>query len=424
MIFSTLVEVRCIRCGAVPRDENPASGCFSCQMDGTPAAFVTVYDLEAAGETFRPEALGTRPFGPSRYGELLPAGAGSILLAEGATPLLRAEKLAARLGVRSLLVKDESRNPTWSFKDRAAAIAAARAVEEGAAGLVVSSTGNAAAATSAYSAAVGLPGVVLFALGVDPVMNGFVRSYGASIVATPTKSDRWVLMRRCVEDFGFYPNSNFADPPVGNDPYAIDGYKAIAFEIWDQLGYKAPTAVATPVGYGDSLFAMYKAFDELRKLGFSDMPRLIAGEMYGSLTRTIACGGERPVRVEQSDSTVALSIATAQSTLQALQALKGSEGAVYQVSDPEVLEAQRLLVETEGLLVEAASAAGMAALLQEHREGKLDPEGDYVFVNTSSGIKSINATGTMDVAPRVIDDDDEFSRFISDVLAGRGEGTK
>jgi threonine synthase len=421
MSISTLVDLRCIRCGAAPRDENPAAGCFSCRSEGSPAAFATVYDLDAARETFRPQTLDTRPFGPSRYGELMPAGAGSFALAEGATPLLEAERLAARLGVRSLLVKDESRNPTWSFKDRAAAVAATRAIEVGSAGLVVSSTGNAAAATSAYAAAAGLPAVALFAVDVDPVMNGFVRPYGAAIAATPTKSDRWVLMRRCVEEFGFYPNSNFADPPVGNDPYAVDGYKAIAFELWDQMGHRTPTAVATPVGYGDSLFAMNKAFEELRELGLSDMPVLIAGEMYGSLSRAVASGGERPVKVERPASTVATSIATAQSTYQALHALRKSDGTVFQVSDQEVLEAQRLLVETEGLFVEAASAAGLAALLRAREETGLDPEGDYVFVNTSSGIKSINATGAMKVEPRLIHGDDEFSSFVSDVLAGGGE---
>ncbi len=423
MSISTLVELRCIRCGASPRNENPASGCLSCESEGTPAAFATVYDLEAAGETFRPETLSTRGFAPSRYGELLPPGAGSFTLGEGATPLVRAEKLAARLGVRSLLVKDESRNPTWSFKDRAAAIAVARATEAGSPGVVVASTGNAAAATSAYAAAADLPAVVLFAVDVDPVMNGFVHSYGASIVATATKSERWILMRRCVDDFGFYPNSNYADPPVGNDPFAIDGYKAVAFEMWDQMGYKTPAAVVTPVGYGDSLFAIYKAFDELSKLGLSETPRLIAGEIYGSLSRAIASGGERPVKADRPGTTVALSIATTQSTYQALQAIIRSEGVVHEVSDSEVLEAQKLLVDTEGLFVEAASAAGIAAFLREHREGGLDPNGDYVFVNTSSGMKSINATGSMEVEPPLIEDIDEFSRFVSKVVAGRGGDT-
>jgi threonine synthase len=330
--------------------------------------------------------------------------------------------LARRLDVRSILVKDESRNPTWSFKDRAASVAALRALQNGSAGLVVSSTGNAAAATSAYSASIDLPIVVLFAQGVDEIFSRFVRAFGATIVVTPTKSDRWVFMRRCVEEFGFYPNSNFADPPVGTDPFALDGYKAIAFEIWDQLGGRSPAGIVTPVGYGDSLFAIYKAFSELGELSSAGMPRMVAGEMYGSLSKTLAEGAQSLVKTEIDRATVASSIGTAQSTYQALHAIKSSNGAVYHLTDEEVLEAQRLLIETEGLFVEAASAAGIAALVRDLHADSGGRDRDYVFINTSAGVKSVGAVGDVGVEPKVMGDVEEFARLVSDLVNGAKEG--
>lgn len=424
MTDSLLSGLVCTRCGAAPGGEPAGLGCAKCHSGGVAAALSTAYDLDAARASFRPEILRERPFGPSRFSELMPQGTGMFRLTEGGTPLLAADALAERLGVRTLLVKDESRNPTWSFKDRAAAVAAARAVQQNSTGLVVASTGNAAAATSAYAAAAGLPVVVLFARGVDPIMAGFVTSFGGAVVATETKSDRWVFMRRCVDEYGFYPNSNYADPPVGNDPYALDGYKAIAFELWDQLGFQMPDAIVTPVGYGDSLFGIYKASHELKSLGLARMPRLIAGERYGSLRRTIEGAGDVLVKVTSDGPTIASSIATVQSTYQALHAITASGGAVYQVSDADVLKAQGMLIETEGIFAEAASAAGIAALVKERDAGLLDPSGTYVFINTSAGIKSVAATGKLDSLPEVVTDENGFDSFMSDVLtADAGGGT-
>jgi threonine synthase len=119
---------------------------------------------------------------------------------------------------------------------------------------------------------------------------------------------------------------------------------------------------------------------------------------------------------------VGSSIATAQSTYQALLAIRGSAGAVYQVTDEDILRAQHMLVETEGLFVEAASAAGIAALIMDADQGALDRDGNYVFVNTSAGIKSIAAMGNMDIEPEMVTDEQSFDEFMSLVLTGEGEG--
>ena len=419
---STLVGLECLRCGRAPEGGHPAAGCAPCAEEGAPAALVTVYDLEAAARTFTPERLAQRPPGPLRYAELLPIEAGEAVrsLGEGGTPLLPARFLAEEVGLRAVWIKDESRNPTWSFKDRPAAIAAEVARREGAPGLVVSSTGNAAAATAGAAQASGLPAVVLFAVGVDPVMAGMVHSFGVPVVATPTKKDRWVLLRHGVLELGLFPVSNFADPPVGVDPRAVDGYAAMGLEIWDQLGSRAPDAVYLPVGYGDGLFGVYKAFRELREMGLAEVPRVSGGEVYGSLAAAVRGSGDRVEAVPVERPTVASSIATAQSTYQALHAVRSSGATVRQVSEGEIVAAHRLLAATEGLSVEAASAAGLAALRADVAEGVVAGDAEVVLVSTSAGVKSVSALGLMEREAPVVSGVEEFARLVRDVVAGEG----
>ena len=420
---STLVGLGCLRCGRAPEGGQPATGCARCADEGTPASLTTVYDLEAAAGNFSPEHLADRPPGPLRYRELLPIEAEeAVTLGEGGTPLLPAPRLAGELGVRAVWIKDESRNPTWSFKDRAASMAASMARREGAAGLVVASTGNAAAATAAYARAAGLPAIVLFAVGVDPVMAGMVHGFGVPVVATPTKKDRWVLMRHGVDDLGLFPNSNFADPPVGVDPRVVDGYKAMGLEIWEQLGHRAPDAVYLAVGYGDALFGVYKAFRELEEMGFADVPRVSGGEVYGSLSAALRGSGDRVEAVPADRPTAASSIATAQSTYQALHAVRSSGGAVRQVSEEEIVEAQRLLVVAEGLFVEAASAAGLAALRADVFDGTAPPDAEVVLVSTSAGVKSVSALGLTEYEVPVIDGVAEFDRLVHEVMENKEAG--
>jgi threonine synthase len=426
MTVSTYRGLECLRCGA-RGDEDAAAplGCPSCAADGFAVSFATVYDVDAAAEAFAPERLAAQPPGLWRYRELLPPVEAPVTLGEGATALVPAERLAERVGLAALWIKDESRNPTWSFKDRAAAVGAAVARERGGAGLVVSSTGNAAAATSAYARRAGLPAVALVTRTIDPTMAGFLAAYGASMLATETKAERWTHMRRCVEEWGLFPNSNFADPPVGNSPWAVDGYKTIAFELWEALGRRAPDWVHLPVAYGDGLWGICKGFRELEALGLATVPRFGCGEIYGSLARAVAQGDEQVGVAAVDRDTVAFSIATAQSTYQALTAVRSSAGAVDQVSEDEVLDAHRLLVETEGLFVETAAAAGLAALLRQRRRGVVAADAECVLVSTSGGLKSL-AAAPQAAAPILVDSaatlDRELERLVgANLVLGRRE---
>jgi threonine synthase len=397
MSAQTLMRLECMRCGAPADLDSFHAGCPECAAAGQSVNLTTVYDLERARPSFEPEALTSRPTGMWRYEALLPFAADeAVSLGEGGTPLVAAPRLSQRIGAGRLWIKDESRNPTWSFKDRSSAMAASHAKQLHSRALVVSSTGNAAASISAYARRAGLPAIVFFAKGVDVIMSAFVRSYAPYLVSTPTKPERWELMRHCVQAWDFYPVGNYRNPPVGSNPFMIDGYKTIAFETWEQLGRRSPDWVFGPTGYTNCLYGVFKGFQELKGMGLSGSPRLGAGEVYGSLSRALREGADSVQPADVDFQTLAISIGTAQNTSQGLLAIRQSQGLARQVSEREILNAQRLLVEEEGIFGETASAAGLAALIRSIEEGVMRPEDEIVLILTSTGLKTLAATGSME----------------------------
>ena len=394
MSRETFLGLQCIRCGAPADPQQFHAGCPICAARDEPANLTTVYDLDKARPAFEPKALADRPSNTWRYEALLPFDASdAITLEEGGTPLVALPRLARELGIRKLWVKDESRNPTWSFKDRSAGMAATHARLLGSPALVVSSTGNAAAAVSAYARRAGMPGIVLFAQSVEPIMSAFVRAYGANVVATPTKADRWVLMRHCVEAWGCYPAGSYTSPPVGGNPYMIDGYKVIGFEIWEQLGRRRPDWIFGPTGYTNCLFGVHKAFQELAAMGFVEGgPRIAVAEAYGSLSKALAEGLETVPASTIKETTVAISMGTAQNAYQGLLTIRQSNGSATHVSNDEIMAAQKLLAETEGIFGETAAATGLAALIRRREEGLVESDAEVVLVHTSTGLKTLGVT--------------------------------
>jgi len=407
--------MECIRCGNPAKKNQFHAGCLVCAGKDKPANLTTVYDVEKARDAFEPSELAKRPLGVWRYEALLPFSAEqAVTLQEGGTPLVAAPRLAEHLGMRALWIKDESRNPTWSFKDRAATMSASHARMLGSPALVVSSTGNAAAAVAAYARRAGLPAIVLFAKSVETVMSAFVRSYGAYVVATPTKLDRWVLMRHCVEAWGCYSAGSYVNPPIGGNPYMVDGYKTIGYEIWEQLGRRQPDWIFGPSGYTNGLYGIYKSFQELRALGFvEEGPRMGVAEIYGSLSRAIEEGSDTLRASVVDRPTVAISMGTAQNAYQGLVTIRESNGLARQVADEEILAAQTLMVETEGIFGETASATGLAALMQGLDEGQVERDTEVVLILTSTGLKTLGVTGgNLDAEVPLVEDVQEFSSIL------------
>src|SRR6185369_6441392 len=220
-----VIGLQCLRCRARFDEPRMFAGCPRCRAQGVAVNLTVEYDLAPlAGVT--PATFAPGAGGMWRFRDLLPLrSARPVTLGEGGTPLVHLERLGRRLGLPRLYAKEESQNPTWSYKDRLCATAVTHAVEIGARVITISSTGNHGASTAAYAARAGVPCVIFTVASVPDTMKTLMQAYGAAVVECPTSEARWDLMRQGVERLGWYPTSGFIAPPVGSNPWGVEGYK-------------------------------------------------------------------------------------------------------------------------------------------------------------------------------------------------------
>jgi threonine synthase len=389
--MAAVVGLNCLRCGTRYHERQYASDCPRCHQDAA-SNLVVAYDESYLTPRARP--VHWSGAGLARYGDLLPVqGVDVVSLGEGGSPLQTLARAGRRFGVEHLFGKDESRNPTWSFKDRLACIAVSVAKKMGAPAVVSSSTGNAGAAVAAYAAKAGLPCVVFTAKGVVGPLITQMRVYGATVVAVENKADRWPLMQHAVREFGWFPTSPFFGPVVGSNPYGIEGYKTLAYELAEQVNWQVPDCCVLPVCYGDALIGMWRGFQEMQALGWINrLPRMMAAEIYGSLSSALRGNTDALPDMPMTHDTVAKSTTATRSTYQALHVLRQSGGAAAVVSNEAILTAQRQLAEDEGLYVEPASAGALAATSQLLASGDIKPSDRVVVLMTASGLKDPDAT--------------------------------
>ncbi|MCY4440997.1 MAG: pyridoxal-phosphate dependent enzyme [Deltaproteobacteria bacterium] len=421
--MSHLTGLACIRCGASFGIEPRFDGCPECRREA-PANLTPRYDLDAAARTLSLESLRDRPPGMRRYRELLPPDIqDAATLGEGETPLLHCTRYGRRLRLDRLYLKDESQNPSGSFKDRLAFTALAMARRFGAKAVGVSSTGNAGAAAAAYAARAGLPCIVLTVQGAASAIVTQMQAYGAMVVATRTKADRWKLLQTGVAEWGWYPTSPYFGPPVGSNPYGVEGYKTLAYEVCEQMDWEPPDWCVLPVAYGDALFGMWKGFDELARLGLiTKRPRMVAAEMAGCLTAALASGEDAIPEMAAPSPYVAGSISVNQSTYQALHALRASDGAARVARNDELLGLQRDLAADEGIYAEPSSLAALAAVGRLCEEGRISRSDTVVVVNTASGLKDTAATaGAATEIPTVGGDIAQFLETLEHAYGFRAE---
>ena len=380
-------RLECLRCRAIIDDPRPFTGCPRCRAEGIAVNLTVALDLDA-GAGLTAKSFPTTPRSLWRFRDLLPvAGDRVISLDEGGTPLVPLERIGRRLGLSRLYAKDESRNPTWSYKDRLCSVAITHAVESGARVIAISSTGNHGASTAAYAARAGLPCVIFTLASVPDTMKTLMQVYGAAVIACATSEQRWRLLREGVERLGWYPTGGYVTPPIGSNPFGIEGYKTLAFEVAEALDWTAPDLIAVPSSYGDGLYGIWKGMQELHTLKIvGSLPRMVAAEPFGSLAHALEKKLETPERVEGGAS-VAFSIASPQGTFQGLKALQDSHGAGVRITDEGVFEAQRALAREEGLFVEPSSAAALTAVMQLRKTGAIEPDEVVVVVLTSGGLK-------------------------------------
>ncbi|MFE6222898.1 pyridoxal-phosphate dependent enzyme [Streptomyces sp. NPDC057854] len=329
---------------------------------------------------------GPAAHGLERWAPLLPPLAAPGL-GEGNTPLVA-------LG-DGVWVKDESRNPTWSHKDRLNRVAVSAAAASGARGIVVSSSGNHGASAAAYAARAGLPCAVFTSPYAPPAVASHLRAYGAAVLTVPYEDVR-PLMRRITGELGYQAVSSVTDSAHTGHPFGPEGYKTIAYEIALALG-RAPAAVHVPCGYGELLFGVAKGFEELARLGVTDaVPRMYGVEpaAAGALTEALRSG--RPAARVPVGPTAAYAIDCEVNGYRGVLAIQRTGGAARTVTEGQFAAAREELA-GQGIWCEASAAAGLAGL-RAHGPDPADEDGPVVCVVTSSGYKDV-ATGRETARP-------------------------
>jgi len=381
--MSHVTHLECARCA---KQYEPARVYNLCACG---APLLVRYDLHRAAETLLPERMASRQPTLWRYREVLPVAQDTsiLCLGEGFTPLIHARRLGKRLGLPNLYLKDESRNPTGSFKARGLALAVSMAYELGIRKLAMPSAGNAGGAMAAYAALAGLQAAV-FMPEETPVANWQeCVLLGAKVVRVPGSiKDCGGVMRERLKDGEWFDVSTL------REPYRLEGKKTMAYEVVEQLGGRVPQAMIYPTGGGTGLIGMWKAFDEMEELGWTagSRPRMFSVQAQGCapIVRAFAQGSSRAEEWQYPETIASgLRVPAAIGDFLMLSALRESRGAALAVADSEMLAAMRELAETEGVLTSPEGGATLAALKKLLWDGLLAGHESIVLFLTAGGYK-------------------------------------
>jgi threonine synthase len=384
MSQSTLIYLECGACG---ERYDPARLWNVCPACGKP--LLARYDLERAAKTLTREALRERPAGMWRYAEVLPVQdpAYWLSLGEGGTPLVHAARLGARIGCPATYIKDESLNPTGSFKARGLAMAVSRAAELGAHSLAIPSAGNAAGAMAAYAAAAGLPAHVFMPADVPRAFRAECTALGATVTLVQGLiNDCGARVREGVAEHGWFDVSTL------REPYRVEGKKTMGYEVVEQLGWRMPDVMIYPTGGGTGLIGMWKAFDEMQTLGLigAERPRMVAVQAEGCAPIVAAFeGGLEHAPLWQGARTVAdgLRVPVAIGDFLMLRALRSSGGTALKVSDADMLEQSNAIGAETGIFAAPEGGACLAAQRRLVESGWIRPDETVVLFNTGTGLK-------------------------------------
>jgi threonine synthase len=379
-----------LRCRECARSY-PAEALHVCEWCFGPLE--VVYDYEAIAASVSRERIAAGPKSMWRYADLLPASAeGAVDLGAGFTPLVRADHLAAELGLSELWLKNDTVNPTGSFKDRVVSVALTKARELGFKVAACASTGNLANAVAAHAARAGMRSVVFIPADLERAKVVTTAVFGGTLVALEGNYDD--VNRLCAELASEYPTWAFVNVNIRS--YYAEGSKTLAFEVAEQLGWRAPDHVVVPVGSGSQLTKVAKGFRELYKVGLLDQEpsvRVSGAQAEGCAPVAQAfeagTGFVRPVK--PSGIAKSLAIGNPADGAYALEEVRASGGAVAAVSDAEVVEAIRLLARTEGIFAETAGGVTVGVLAKLAASGVIKPNERVVALITGNGLKTIEA---------------------------------
>ncbi|HEX2035337.1 MAG TPA: threonine synthase [Chloroflexota bacterium] len=382
--YSYLTHLQCTACGREEDAERLQTVCPACGK-----VLYARYDLDAVRQALPRQALGERQATMWRYHELLPVRdpAAVISLGEGMTPLLPARRLAQALGCSQLFIKEEGLNPTGSFKARGQAAAVSRAVELGATALAIPSAGNAGGALAAYAARAGVPAYVFMPLDAPQVNKAECALYGARLyLVQGLISDCGRLVRQGAATRGWFDVSTL------REPYRQEGKKTMGYELAEQFGWTLPDAILYPTGGGTGIVGMWKAFEEMERLGWIDArrPKLISVQAAGCAPIVRAYErGQREAEPWADADTVAsgIRVPAAIGDYLMLDAIRASGGTALTVTDEALVADMLELARLEGLSAAPEGAATLAALRLLLERGTLGRDERIVLFNTGAAWK-------------------------------------
>ena len=401
------ITLRCLSChGIEPR--LTATRCSQCG-----------FSLGVTSGPFSGPLVTREAEGLWRYAALLPAvaRASRVSLGEGTTPLLAAPRLGERLGVR-LLIKDETRNPTGSFKDRILAVAASVAVDCGSTGLICASTGNAGVATAAYAARAGIPAVIVAPARTPRAKVTPASAYGARWVAIDGDySDAHAMAVQAAAQLGYLnATTTFVSP------FSVAGSRSLGYELYEQLDGTVPDWVVVPIGAGPLLVGVETAYRELRALGLlTSMPRFLAVQPTGCAPIARAFReGSAHVSAWGSPDTVVSGLADSLKGYEhegdlTLAAIRRSYGAAVMVDDEETLSWIHQLASGAGVFAEPSGAIAVAAVAQARREGLISTGATVVSCVTGSGLKDLAALQAAAPPPVITPDITQLRALLKDL---------
>ena len=378
--------LRCRECGR----EYEAAPVYTCEWCFGPLE--VTYDYEAIAASVSRERIAAGPATIWRYADLLPVDRGhAVDLGAGFTPLVRADRLAAALGLGEVWVKNDTLNPTNSFKDRVASVALSKALEFGFKTAACASTGNLANSVAAHAARAGLRSFVFIPADLEQAKVVTTAVYGGNVVAIDGNYDD--VNRLCAELAGTY---RWAFVNVNVRPYYAEGSKTLAYETVEQLGWEPPDHVVVPVASGSLLTKIRKGFEELHEVGLLDG----APDVRVSGAQALGCSPVATAWREGSDTirpvkpdTIAKSLAIGNPAdgYFALDAVRQTDGGLAAVSDGEVVEGIRLLARTEGIFAETAGGVTVASLKRLAEDGVGTADERVVLYITGLGLKTLDA---------------------------------
>lgn len=384
-----VTHLECAACGLKHEARRLQNLCTEC---GKP--LLVRYDLERAARGLTRESLATRRSDMWRYSEVLPVERDEniVSLGEGWTPLLKAPRLAQLLSMKGdLFIKDESQNPTQSFKARGMATAVSMALELGVKKLAVPSAGNAAGALAAYAARAGIEAHIFMPLDTPR----------ANIVECDQTGAHVTLMGGLITDCGAELGrrkgvEGWFDVSTLKEPYRVEGKKTLGYELAEQLGWTLPDVIIYPTGGGTGLIGMWKAFDEMETMGWigSKRPRMVSVQSSGCAPIVRALEeGKRFADEFPNAQTIAsgLRVPRAIGDFMILDAIRASGGTAIAVSDEELLAAVREIGASEGLFCAPEGAACLPALRKLLERGEVKPDERVVLFNTGAGVKYLES---------------------------------